>query len=407
MKKIIAFLCVFMYFMSPYRMLGHEMPEVVGLLALFLVFLRLKNVAFLRGYGVFMAYMLIIPPIISLFMGLPGNYLVSFMPVSLLFYSLMFIFLLPNLDWEYVLKFYRVLVYIAVGFFLLQEVAYYTIGVRPTFYLPFEMYYTDTDVQSLADSRAQMDRSSSFFLEPAHFAQYILPYYCIVVSRFIKERINKWEFFILSFVLLILQSGSGYWGMLAILISLLLLPGYLSKKVKIGVLIGAFVLLCGVAVFLSNNPAVMEILSRFDEISSLEVEAYGSQSGFLRIWRGYFIYGALEPICKFFGIGVGSIEYAANLIYIPGSRYDGSYMNGFQTLLVTGGLVGTFLFFRFLFKSFKKTSAESIIVIICMISLFFIEHMLFTAKMFLFIVIAIAVSNDQNVFAKMRLKPNR
>ena len=184
--------------------MGHEMPEVVGLLALLLVFLRLKNVAFLRGYGAFMLYMLIIPPIISLLMGLPGNYMVSFIPVSLLFYSLMFIFLLPNLDLEYVLKFYSVLVYISVGFFLFQEFAYYTIGVRPTFYLPFEMYYTDSDVQSFADSRAQMDRSSSFFLEPAHFAQYILPYYCIVVSRFIKERINKWEFFILSFVLLIL-----------------------------------------------------------------------------------------------------------------------------------------------------------------------------------------------------------
>ena len=195
--------------------------------------------------------------------------------------------------------------------------------------------------------------------------------------------------------------------MLAILISLLLLPGYLSKKVKIEVLIGTFVLLCGVVVFLSNNPAVMEILSRFDEISSLEVEAYGSQSGFLRIWRGYFIYGALDPICKLFGIGVGSIEYAAKLIYIPGSRYDGSYMNGIQTLLVTGGIVGTFLFFRFLFKSFKKTSAESFIVIICMISLFFIEHMLFTAKMFLFIVIAIAVSNNKNVFSKVGLRPNR
>lgn len=39
MKKFLPFLCVFMYFMSPYRLGGHEMPEIIGLFALFLAFL--------------------------------------------------------------------------------------------------------------------------------------------------------------------------------------------------------------------------------------------------------------------------------------------------------------------------------------------------------------------------------
>ena len=408
MEKIVAFLCVFMYFMSPYRFLGHEMPEIIGLVALLLQCFALKKVAFMRGYGVFMLYMLLIPATVSLLMGLPGNYAVSFIPVGLIIYSLFFAILLPNLNWDYVLKFYRLLVYIAAGFFLLQDFAYYTVGVRPTLYLPLEMYYEGSDVSGLSESRSMMDRSSSFFLEPAHFAQYILPYYSIVVSRFVKDRKNIIEFFLLSFVLLFLQSGSGYWGIVAILVSLLFIPGYLSKGLKIG--LSAFILLLigGVVYFLKDDPLVMGIISRFDEITSLEVEAHGSQSGFLRIWRGYFLYGALEPISKIFGVGVGCLEYVASLIYIPGSRYDGAFMNGIQTLLVTGGIIGTSLFFRFLLKTFKKAGSESIIVIVCMISIFFIEHMMFTPKMFLFIMIAIAVSgNSNNIFGKSIIKASK
>ena len=358
----------------------------------------------MRGYGMFMIYMLVVPATISLLMGLPGNYTFSFMPLALILYSLLFVILLPNLNWVYVLKFYRILVYIAAGFFLLQEFVYYTVGIRPTFYLPLEMYYEGLDVSGFSESRSITARSSSFFLEPAHLAQYILPYYCIVVCRFLKERRCKWDFFFLSFVILFLQSGSGYWGVLAIIISLFFIPGYLSKSLKLGLLVFLLLLIAVILNFLKEDPIVFGILSRFDEITSLEVDAFGRQSGFLRIWRGYFLFGVLEPINKIFGVGVGCLEYVANLIYIPGSRYEGTFMNGIQTLLVTGGFVGTFLFFRFLFKTFKNANAESIIVIVCLISLFFVEHMMFTAKMFLFIMIALAVSNNSNPFCNSVIK---
>ena len=393
-KKMIAFLCVFMYLASPYRIFGHAMPEVIALLAIIGQFFISAKWRYLKGYAPFALYMLIIPPFVSLVTGLPGNYLVSFVPISLILYTILFCMVLPELDFYYVLKYYRILVLISVSFFLIQEVMFYSIGYRPMLYLPIEMYYQDFDSQSFSESRSVLERSSSFFLEPAHFAQYILPYFCILVYNVVKEKRLTKEFLIILFSLIILQSGSSYLGLLSIFISLLFFPNLLSKKLKVTAVAVFFILIVIAVIYLANNPFVMAILSRLGEISNMEAIASGPQSGFLRIWRGYFIYNALEPLYKLFGVGVGSIEYVSNLVYIPGSRYEGSFLNGIQTLLVTGGLIGLSLFFRFLYKINIKMCIEGKIILICMISMFFIEHMLFTPKMFLFILIAFAISKN-------------
>lgn len=394
MKKVIAFLCVFMYFASPYRLFGHAVPEIIGFLAVLLELIRSRKAGVLTGYGAFALYMLFIPPIVSLAIGLPGDYLASFIPVNLLFYTIAFLILLPNLDMDLVLKYYKVLVYIAVGFFFCQELSFLITGSRPTLYLPLEMYYEDSTMGDFAESRATMDRSSSFFLEPAHFAQYILPYYCMLAYGALKNKQFSAEFFICTVALLLLRSGCGYIGLLAIFVAVLFIKGLVSSKVKIAMIVMLSLGVLVVAIFLINNPVVVELISRIDEISTLEVTASGAQSGFLRIWRGYFIYGALSPISKIFGVGVGSVEYVSNLVFIPGSRYEGAYMNGIQNLLVTGGIIGTCLFARFIHKVYRKVSYEGRLILVCMISIFFIDHMLFTPKMFLFVLIAVAATDN-------------
>lgn len=392
LNKIIAFLCVFMYFASPYRLLGHALPEIIGAIAIILQTFQLTKVNVINGYGAFMIYMLFIPALISYMTGLPGNYVTSFIPISLILYSMLFCIVLPNCNKEYVLHYYRILVYIAVGLFFVQELSYYIVGYRPTLYLPLEMYYEGSDVAYLSESRSLMDRSSSFFLEPAHFAQYILPYYCIIVYKCIKNRVVSNELIIFSFVLLLLQSGSGYIGMLAIIFALILIKGLVPIKTKVVLILFLIIAIVVSTTVLYNNPFVIKILTRVNEITSLQVEESGSQSGFLRIWRGYFIYDNLPLIYKIFGVGTGSVEYVSNLIYIPGSRYEGSFMNGIQQLLVSGGILGTLLFLRFFIICLNRVGKEGKLILFCMLSIFFIENMLFTPKMFLYFLLAFSVS---------------
>ena len=84
MKRVIPFLCVFMYFMSPYRLAGHELPEVVGILATILAILGGFRLHLEKSYVLFLAYMWIVPPIAGFVCGIPGNYLQALIPVALI-----------------------------------------------------------------------------------------------------------------------------------------------------------------------------------------------------------------------------------------------------------------------------------------------------------------------------------
>ena len=398
LKSIIALLCVLMCFFSPYRIAGHPMPEVVGLLALALQIIVIKQLKMPYNYTLFLVYMFIVPPFAAYVSGMPGNYLSSFIPIGLIIYSLYFIFLLPNVDYKHLLKFYRLLVYISIGFFFIQELSFYTFGSRPTFYLSFfEMYYEDMTTADLSQSRALGGRSASFFLEPAHFAQYILPYFCISFCKVLKEKKVKIDFLVVSFVLLWLRSGSGYWGILVFLIYVLFGTTQVKFSTKVSILIAGLTLITAIFSLFSDNEVFMRLLERTNELSNTE-QQYGPQSGFIRIWRGFLIYGALPVLNKLLGVGVGSLEYVSdNLVVFLSNRVEGTFFNGIQMLLVSGGIIGTFLFFRFLYPFFNKLSFEGKSVIIVMLGLFFIEHMWFTPKMFLYFLIAYSISKAPNI----------
>jgi hypothetical protein len=128
----------------------------------------------------------------------------------------------------------------------------------------------------------------------------------------------------------------------------------------------------------------------------LEVDAHGQQSGFFRIWRGYFIYGSMDLLNQIFGASLGSVEYIASKVYILGINYEGTYMNGIQSLLITGGIVGTLLFFYYIVKLYKSLNNSGRCIIVAMIVLFFIENMLYSPKMFLYILLAFCISHSSH-----------
>ena len=138
----------------------------------------------------------------------------------------------------------------------------------------------------------------------------------------------------------------------------------------------------------ADNELVAYFLNRLSEFS-MEIEASGAQSGFIRIWRGYFIYGAMDIVNQIFGVSVAGVESVSSSVYIPDCRYDGTYLNGIQSLLVIGGLVGLFLFINYLFRIYKKMDIAGQSILVSMITVFFLENMLYTSKMFLYILLAL------------------
>lgn len=406
MKKFLPFLCVFMYFMSPYRLGGHEMPEIIGLFALFLAFLSRYKCFLPKSYVFYLVYIWLIPLFSSYICRIPGKYLLSAIPVALILSTCYIGFLMPNLNKKLVLKYYRWLVYIAVAFFVIQEFSHIIIGYRPVFFLPFlEMYYEDSNSSSMAAIEVNSDRSASFFLEPSHFVQYIIPYYCISLSRYLKTKKNILEVLALTLVIIWLRAGVGYVALLAIGSFYFLRSGVMKMYQKIIIVVFVFAGYILLTTVYANNEYVSAILDRTSEFS-MTVEESGSQSGFLRIWRGYFIYASMNFASQLFGVGPGCLDYVCNAVIIPGTRYEGTYMNGIQLLLVTGGIVGLMLFFNYLFRFARKLDVTGKCILIAMICIFLMEHMYNTPKMFLYLLLAscFTIKKQRCKFKKKKIK---
>ena len=390
-KKLIAFLCVFMYFASPYQIANHALPEIIGLCAIFLAIFQQRKIKMPEKYGVYFVYMLFIPPLVTLGQSLPGDYVASFIPIALIFYTLFFIFVFPQVESRSFLLIYKCFVWVSVAFFIIQEISFSLTGWRPTVYLPLDMCYDDFSSNSFGDLISSISRSPSFFLEPAHFIQYIFPYYCLIAVEAIQNKKSIIEFIILTIVVFDAQSGSGFLALLALTIFLLFANNGITLKTKI---YASSFILCGALIVLyyfGASDFVMALTERTKEFS-FEVERYGAQSGFLRMWRGYFIYGSLSELSQVFGVAVGSFEYVSSRVFIDNVNYTGAYMNGIQTLLVGGGIVGTFLFFRFIFHFYNKSCISGKAVLITMIAFFLVEHMYYTPKMCLCLLTAYCIN---------------
>lgn len=388
--KIIAALCVLLVYASPYRLLGLPLPELMAIGTIIICLFYYQKYRKDTNLFLLCGYLLIVPPVVSLLLDYPGNYVISFTNKGLLLFVLFMTFVLPNLNYKLILKYYKFLVYLAIGFYCLQEISYLLIGSRPTLYLPFfEMYYEGSDMVDFSSSRAEMERSSSFFLEPAHFLQYIFPYVCIVAIKTLQNFKDNWkEIVFLTFIVLFARSGCGYFGGVALAIYLLIISKALSAKKKIFIGFGIFAALFVITQYFSNTELVSGLTKRMNQEFALEIDKSSGRSGFIRMYRGYFIYGLLNGWSKFFGVGTGSMEYVCSFYKNPLISYDGTYLNGIQSILMQGGIVGSLLVFFYFRKLCNKWNTVAVAIVIVFFGMCFVESMWLNVKMLLYITIA-------------------
>lgn len=95
----------------------------------------------------------------------------------------------------FIIKSYRIIVYICMAFFMLQVLSSRYAGINIVgiaSFLPISNEFSEID---LIDVSLNRSRFSSFFSEPAHFVQYLLPFIAIELFDDEKKRtrINKVE----------------------------------------------------------------------------------------------------------------------------------------------------------------------------------------------------------------------
>lgn len=395
---LVALFCVLMVMATPYKLLGLRLPELLGLISVCLILLNQVKGTFIAGYQYFFVYMFIIPGLFTIIMDIPGDIMTTLLPVSLSLFSLFLYFLLPNVNKQYVVKYYRYAAIISILFFFLQEITFRVTGYKLSGLIPYlELIYSEYNIAEYVAIVNNSDRFSSFFLEPSHFAQFIFPLFCIGICKYFDTKKINFDLALSSIAILFARSGCGYLEVVLAMTYLLWIRSSISFSKKI-ISFGLVYLLIIIVINLFSDTALVSYIMERSSGFSISYDESTSQSGFIRMYRGYYLYGAMDFINQIFGIGAGSSDYVLSLVDFYGLRQaDASVFNGFQALLIFGGIVGTTLFIIFMYRFTKPLNMYGKCVIFALIALCLSESILYNSKMFLYLLLAYSLDEYQGV----------
>jgi hypothetical protein len=282
---------------------------------------------------------------------------------------------LSIIDINYFIKYYKIIAILICLIFLMQYVGYYLFDLRLIFVsniIPLNTGLPNNEY--ISTILLNSNRFSTFFLEPAHQSIYLIPllvYYSTIRTYNIREYI---ALFILMLVLVLSNSGVGIISAFSIFISIILRK-YSNMKLLFFALFPLIVIL----IYYSN---IVELLGpRSNEI----FDPKDTDSGYIRVLRGFWVFDALDNYSKVFGLGI-----PGNLLEVSSKTYlflddDDLYLSGFHYILVYSGIIGAGLFLLHIFHKFKRFMRNfvSIIIILMLVTPFFpSQEMLFIYVIF-------------------------
>lgn len=365
-----------------YSISNIPLPYLIIAIGLALVVISRKHLLLSCSYWVtvFFCYMAVVPSLIYCLSTGSTSGLVQTGTWLFLLYILIFN---EYVEKEYLELTYKRVLIASIIFFLFQELIYQLSGSRISGIIPFLdfTYYSDSSTEIFSEVQQKANRSSSFFLEPAMFAQFLIPGLAMNMKY---TRNNFICFLVLLIIIVIGRTGTGLFiGAIASLIYMLNWKGG-NKAFKItfyGVLlITGFICIR----YITQTDYYAYISSRTEEFSS------DSSSAFERFFRGYLLLSVMTPEEKLFGVG------SKNLLFVtqrPGVsaffRDNDIYMNGIQAVLVGGGIVGLILFFLMLWKIYHKAESTGKYIILLFFAQSFMGASYLSALMLVNIIFAL------------------
>ena len=259
-------------------------------------------------------------------------------------------------------------------------------GVRISGALSFLPKYGAKTMIEYMMLQAESLRSSSFFSEPAHFAQFLLPLFAIELF-YDKSKTRNLIAIAIGATLLLLRSGNGLLGMAAVLI--FLAPYYYKKGRKnSGLAFIVTALLIGiVGYYYMNSEIGSSLMERQDEISI--VYEGGSRSGFLRMWRGLYVYQDYSFLEKLIGCPnettqLGHVASSGMLMV----EHAELYFNAFWKILLNTGIIGLGIFIYIIICLWRGNNLCGKAILASLIALSLIAGIYMSHTMILFLVLA-------------------
>ncbi len=305
--------------------------------------------------------------------------------------TIMFVFW-GTVRYEYLMKVYKYLAVFCVSFFFLQEFSYYTTGIRISGLIPFLPI-------AIADEQWKVSlefvyRSSSVFSEPAHFAQFLLPLVCVEIFKKITTKSMVFLFFMVLALVLSL-SGNAVFGLILIFTSYGIYTLIREKSFKRKVVFYIFVVIgfFSLGYFIQTEKG-NDLMSRGEELSELS-QTTAASSEYMRLLRGYDLYGEMPLHNKIFGIGdkyeFDQLIKHSRISYM--FHENDTYLNGMAGVLVHCGIVGLILLFLLISQAWKGNNHVGKTLLALLILLMLISSTYFNSLFALLLIMAYGEKN--------------
>ena len=323
----------------------------------------------------------------------------SVIPYNTIEAALMFVLFWGVVTYEQfprLVKYYTWTAWVCIAFFAVQEITFRTSGIRISgifSVLPIALNEV-SDASSFIVNKMTSDRGAAFFSEPAYLSQYLMP--LLAISLFNK----KDKKYILKSVIIVITifltaSGTGIIAIGAVLavymLYLMTSKSIVSKLFVMFLFIGTFIF---VPYFL-NTEIGEKMLSRQSELS-FEYDS-GSRSGFMRLYRGLYVYDDYSVSEKIFGNDNNAAikEHISHSVFAFTFADDNdTFFNGVQYTLLRTGLIGLLIMIMLHVRIFKQNNSCGRAILMGFVTLMFMEAVFFGNNMILYLIFAERFKNN-------------
>lgn len=314
----------------------------------------------------------------------------SIIPLGLIRTTLVYVMFFKWFNYGLFRKYYEKMALICIAFFIVQEIGFYTIGQRVSGvldFLPLSDSLRGGDSEIYYASMSFAKRSSSFFSEPAHFVQFLLPLLAIELFD-TNSKFSKLLVVMIIITLLLLQSGNALLGLVAVgivfLIKILKEKNMVKKIIVLSVLLvsGGYVVLTYM-----GSEMGQKLMERSEELDSSSME---ETSGFQRIYRGYFVFDEYNFIEKTIGIhsetGIEEKLQKSKVAFTFGKNER--YFNTVQNILLKTGYIGCFILILLFFKIWRGNNYAGKAIILTFTLLAFVSSLYMSMYMLIYILLS-------------------
>lgn len=263
-------------------------------------------------------------------------------------------------DSSYALKTLRIVTLAATFYVVLQSVSqhfFYIVLPRAIYSLLVDSTHLVVQLIDLESAYSSNYRPSAFFLEPAHFSQYVLVYLAITlfgINRNSYFNLRWKEALFISLGIILSRSGMGIilasllWFLFAVKV---LISKRINKKHLLIVFTLSVITLISLF-FLRNHDFIIYALNRVFATDDVGYNAIQGRIG------GYVSFLELNTLYQLIGVGYGTI--------------NGTYFNGLSSTLYWSGILGIIPMLYILIDAFiKGENFQKIFVLIYFILLSF------------------------------------